>query len=118
MAKSTLAMRQYRFLRLFGVLYLIGGLIVAFIGVFVVALGVLQFLQPYSVDSNLSPQEFRGIAFTEIGQGVALWLAAFVALSVAQLIELLFEIRARLAGTYVEPQRAAVPSPAPTKDSA
>lgn len=104
-------MKGYSILRTVGVLYLLAGLLGIAGGVLLMVFGVVQFLQPYSVSSGLEPGQFRALAFGTLWNGFLLLLAALFAIAFSQLIDLLFELRARLAGTYVEPTPRAKPAP-------
>lgn len=95
-------MKTYSFLQLLGWLYRIGGVLLLLGGILWTLSGCAQVLQPYNT-----------AGWGTLLNGVLLIAVALVSLGLAELISLLFEIRARLAGTYVE--RAPTPkTPATT----
>lgn len=84
-------MKPYSFLQLLGWLYRVGGVLLVLGGILWTLSGCAQVMQPYNTTG-------WGTLFN----GVLLMAVALVSLGLAELISLLFEIRARLAGTYVE----------------
>ena len=93
-------MQKYRLLKFLGWVWLFGGGLMVVFGVAGTAVALLNALGPYSTAYG-DPGIWRATKWLNVFYGALVILSGVMTMGLSQLIDLLFEIRAKLTGNAV-----------------